>query len=159
MITYDQWISETKRALSSRGSELRAIDQALHDLPKASNPVKAQTDLASKVKAWLTAKGPNWKLHARNATKLNGKGTVERLIDDLAKNPLSRQILADYIHQPPPVVLQPKVIVFSGHGSWDPAKDGYVALAANCTMKFYTLNAENAQRRAQKHDRRNHRRP
>jgi len=33
-----------------------------------------------------------------------------------------------------------KVIVFSGHGSWQLGADTFVRMPANCTMKFYTLN-------------------
>ncbi|HOY49863.1 MAG TPA: hypothetical protein PL185_08935 [Flavobacteriales bacterium] len=32
-----------------------------------------------------------------------------------------------------------KVIVLSGHGSWE-MKDGYVTLPAKCSIKFYTCN-------------------
>jgi hypothetical protein len=33
-----------------------------------------------------------------------------------------------------------KIIVFSGHGSWDPGKDGYTSLPKNCKIEFYTQN-------------------
>jgi hypothetical protein len=33
-----------------------------------------------------------------------------------------------------------KVIVFSGHGSWQLGKDTFVRMPPNCTMKFYTMN-------------------
>jgi hypothetical protein len=34
----------------------------------------------------------------------------------------------------------PKIIVFSGHGSWELGTDQYVKLPAKCSIKFYTLN-------------------
>jgi hypothetical protein len=34
----------------------------------------------------------------------------------------------------------PKNIVFSGHGGWEPAKDGFAAVPKNCQMNFYTDN-------------------
>lgn len=34
----------------------------------------------------------------------------------------------------------PKIIVFSGHGSWDLGADQYVKVPARCSIKFYTLN-------------------
>lgn len=33
-----------------------------------------------------------------------------------------------------------KVIVFSGHGSWELGKDEYTPLPGKCTIKFYTMN-------------------
>lgn len=34
----------------------------------------------------------------------------------------------------------PKIIVFSGHGSWELGKDQYVEVPAKCNIKFYTMN-------------------
>jgi len=33
-----------------------------------------------------------------------------------------------------------KIIVFSGHGSWDLGADQYVKVPGKCSIKFYTLN-------------------
>ncbi len=33
-----------------------------------------------------------------------------------------------------------KIIVFSGHGSWELGEDQYVKLPGKCSMKFYTMN-------------------
>lgn len=33
-----------------------------------------------------------------------------------------------------------KIIVFSGHGSWQLGKDAFVRMPANCTIRFYTMN-------------------
>ena len=34
----------------------------------------------------------------------------------------------------------PRIIVFSGHGSWELGDDEFVTVPAKCTIKFYTLN-------------------
>lgn len=33
-----------------------------------------------------------------------------------------------------------KIIVFSGHGSWQLGKDEFVSLPPRCSMRFYTMN-------------------
>lgn len=36
---------------------------------------------------------------------------------------------------------KPLTIVFSGHGLWDPSKDGFTQLPGNCTCLYFTDNA------------------
>jgi len=140
MMSYDQWMSETKRGLlTTRSEELKAIDRAFIKLKTSTLPMDVVA-LADALRAWLDAKGTAWKQSTRNSFKLNGKGTIERLIQDLSRSPLTRQHLGPYAVVAPVLVPGAKVIVFSGHGAWDVTRDNFFKLPGKCSMKFYTMN-------------------
>jgi hypothetical protein len=140
MMTYKNWMKETKRGLlTPRSKTLKAIDKAFENLDMRRAPNNEML-LVAALKAWLDTIGFNWKQSTRNSTKVRGKGTVERLLDDLTRSPLARNKLAKYVRQTGPTVLTPKIIVFSGHGSWEVTRDNYVKLPAKCSIKFYTMN-------------------
>jgi hypothetical protein len=146
MMTYDQWTKETKR-LGPITAEFSAVNKAFEELSKNRAPAKEpelMKKLAQALKTWLVLKGDGWKKSKRNSTKLNGKGTIERLIEDLSRSPLCRGILGKFAVQGPVVESIPsKVIVFSGHGSWDvrdPRVKAYYPMPNNSTIKFYTMN-------------------
>lgn len=140
MMTYGQWMKETKRgAFTPRSRQLQAVDNAFENLARIKTP-RSEIHLAEILKLWLDSKGAAWKQSTRNSTKVGGKGTVERLVEDLSASPLCRQKLGLHAVQKHIATLGSKIIVFSGHGSWEVKKDSYVQLPAKCSIKFYTMN-------------------
>ena len=140
MITYKTWMAETKRgAFTPRSKALKDLDDAFDALDKKRMPLQ-EIKLAEMLKLWLDAKGGGWKSSTRNSTKVLGKGTVERLLEDLSASPICRTKLGNYASQKVPTALTPKIIVLSGHGSWEVKQDEYVKLPAKCSIKFYTMN-------------------
>ncbi len=140
MMTYRQWMDETKRGVfTPRSTALKALDQAFETLSRTRQP-NDEIKLADKLKAWLDTKGATWKQSTRNSTKVGGKGTVERLLADLSASPLCRSKLGQYTAARHAPVQNSKIIVFSGHGSWEVKEDSYVKLPAKCSIKFYTMN-------------------
>jgi len=139
-MTYKTWMNETKRGVfTPRSRSLKAVDTAFENLNRVQTPQNEML-LADKLKIWLDSKGSTWKQSTRNSTKIQGKGTIERLLGDLSKSPLNRTKLSNYLVQTSPVIQNSKIIVFSGHGSWEVSKDSYVKLPAKCNIKFYTMN-------------------
>jgi len=139
-MTYNTWMSETKRGVfTARSQSLKAVDAAFEQLDRVKTP-QCEIQLADKLKLWLDSKGASWKQSTRNSTKIQGKGTVERLLEDLSKSPLIRTMLSGYIVHTAPAALKSKIIVFSGHGAWALNKDAYTKLPAKCSIKFYTMN-------------------
>jgi hypothetical protein len=140
MMTFDQWMKETQRGiLTVRSPKLKAVDKAFGNLARLKTP-QSEVQLAEKLRLWLDSKGAAWKQSTRNSTKIGGKGTVERLVEDLSASPLCRQKLGPHAVKKPIASLGSKIIVFSGHGSWEVKKDSYVQLPAKCSIKFYTMN-------------------
>lgn len=140
MLTYKTWVDETKRGVfTPRSTSLKALDTAFEAFDKKQTPVQ-EIQLIEKLKLWLDGKGSGWKSSTRNSTKVLGKGTVERLVEDLSASPIGRSKLG--VHASQRVVAAPtaKIIVLSGHGSWEVKKDDYVKLPAKCSIKFYTMN-------------------
>lgn len=139
MINYSQWMKETKRGLfTPRSTKLKAIDSAFKKLSLCNTPtkeMKGKKQLIDSLILWLDSKDGKWEESTRNS-----KGTLKKLIQDLSKTRYGKGKLTKYL---PQIALQPsrsKTIVFSGHGSWESRKDGYVNLPAKCHMEFYTMN-------------------
>lgn len=110
MMNYAQWKTETKRGLfTPRSKHLVALDKSFerYSLLRSTPNLIA---LAKAVRAWIDTK-TDWKKSTRNSKKLNGKGTVERLVDGLYSNPMLRQTFASLIVTPPP----PPVVLEQGH--------------------------------------------
>jgi hypothetical protein len=96
MMIYSTWMAETKRgALTPRSKLLKAIDGTFEAFQRTPQPDQ-KLALARALKAWLDSKGTAWKQSERNSTKVSGKGTVERLVDDLSADPQCRTVLGPY---------------------------------------------------------------
>lgn len=141
MISYNQWMKETKRGLCTpRSSKLKAIDSALKQSSNSTNltsELNARNSLITALISWLESKEGKWEESTRNS-----KGSVRTLIKDLSVDRESRNKLSKYLAQVSLAnqSLGKRTIVFSGHGSWNSRKDGYVQLPAKCSMEFYTMN-------------------
>lgn len=140
MMTYKTWMDETKRgAFTPRSKALKDVDAAFKAKDQIGLPPQ-EIKLAEMLKVWLDAHGAGWKSSTRNSTKVDGKGTVERLLEDLSASPIGRNKLGAYAVQKARTAFTSKIIVFSGHGSWEVKQDDYVKLPARCSIKFYTMN-------------------
>lgn len=109
MMTYQRWLSQTKRnPFTPRSDKLKAIDNALLAYEQAQQQqlgtTRALTTLFNALYAWIENKGANWKASVRNSkTDLTGKGTVELLLDQvLALNPAFRGKVGNYLTQSAP---------------------------------------------------------
>ena len=139
MINYSQWMKETRRGLfTTRSVLLKNIDAAFKNLDRCSTPkdeIIAKKQLIDALALWLNSKNGMWEESTRNS-----KGTIKKLIQDLSKTKYGKDKLSIYLPQMAIQQRRSKTIVFSGHGSWESRKDGYVNLPAKCYMEFYTLN-------------------
>lgn len=107
MMDYAQWKAETKRGLfTPRSSKLVTLDKAFARYSK-SKTTPNLIALAKALRAWIDSKA-NWKQSTRNSKMIRGKGTVERLVDQLYRKPMLKQTFASLTvpRPPPPVVLE-----------------------------------------------------
>ena len=83
MMTFEQWKTGTKRnVFTPRSDALKAIDTAFEKWEKHKNTPNL-LDFSKSVKTWITLKGDKWRTSTRNSN-----GTVEKLVADLAKDPV-----------------------------------------------------------------------
>jgi hypothetical protein len=83
MMTFEQWKTGTKRNIfTPRSDALKAIDTAFERWEKSKSTPNL-LDFSKQVKTWITLKGDTWRTSTRNSN-----GTVEKLVADLAKNPV-----------------------------------------------------------------------
>ena len=83
MMTFEQWKTGTERNIfTPRSTALKAIDTAFEKWEKSKSTPNL-LDFSGKVKTWITLKGDKWRASTRNSN-----GTVEKLVADLAKNPV-----------------------------------------------------------------------
>jgi len=84
-LTYEDWMSRTKKGLlTTRSSELKAIDRALqkvHATPNGAN----LSELRAKIAAWKQTK-TDWKTSVRN-TDPQGAHPVQELVDAVGSDP------------------------------------------------------------------------
>lgn len=93
MMTFEQWKSGTERNIfTPRSTALKAIDTAFQKWEKTKSTPNL-LDFSKQVKTWITLKGDKWRTSTRNSN-----GTVERLVADLAKNPVVGKDFAPYLH-------------------------------------------------------------
>jgi len=82
-MTFEQWKTGTERNIfTPRSTALKAIDTAFERWEKSKSTPNL-VDFSTKVKTWITLKGDKWRTSTRNSN-----GTVEKLVADLAKNPV-----------------------------------------------------------------------
>ena len=101
-MTYKTWMDETKRGVfTPRSTPLKNLDAAFKAKDLGQSPF-LEIKLAEMLKVWLDTKGTGWKSSTRNSTKVDGKGTVERLVEDLSANSICRAKLGNYASQQAP---------------------------------------------------------
>jgi len=141
MLTYSEWMKETKRGLlTPRSAKLKAVDSAFAKLNSSKNPqaeLEATNQLIDALADWLDSKEGKWEESTRNA-----KGTVKKLVTQLSATPYGKGKLGKYVPQLVVTAntMPERIIVFSGHGSWESRKDGFINLPPKCYMEFYTMN-------------------
>jgi len=82
-MTFEQWKTGTERNIfTPRSTALKAIDTAFEKWEKSKSTPNL-LDFSTKVKTRITLKGDKWRTSTRNSN-----GTVEKLVADLAKNPV-----------------------------------------------------------------------
>jgi hypothetical protein len=83
MMTFQQWKTGTERnVFTPRSTALKAIDTAFEKWEKTKSTPNL-LDFSKQVKTWITLKGDTWRTSTRNSN-----GTVEKLVGDLAKDPV-----------------------------------------------------------------------
>ncbi|MEM7231931.1 MAG: hypothetical protein AAF517_07145 [Planctomycetota bacterium] len=99
MMTYQTWKDETSRGIfSPRSRALGAVDSAFQDYEKTRG-TPGLIRLSEALVAWMRSKATagGWECSTRNAKKVLGLGTVERLVKDLLQNPTLRGKLAPFL--------------------------------------------------------------
>jgi len=92
MMTFEKWKDETTRnVFTPRSDALKAIDTAFQKWEKQKNTPNL-LDFSNKVRTWITLKGDKWRTSTRNS-----KGTVERLVADLARDPVVGKDFAKFL--------------------------------------------------------------
>ena len=93
MMTFEQWKTGTKRnVFTPRSDALKAIDRAFEKWEKAKSTPNL-LDFSKSVKTWITLKGDKWRTSTRNSN-----GTVEKLVADLAKDPVVGKDFVPLLH-------------------------------------------------------------
>lgn len=113
MLDFKTWDADVKRNIfTPRSKEFQQLTDAFkaYDLKKGTPTLIA---LAEALKKWIAVKGVNWRNSTRNKNKL-----MERLLDDLFKNPQSQNAVRSLMANNAPPKL--KVI---GMGKMHSAKD------------------------------------
>jgi hypothetical protein len=96
MMTFEQWKEGTERGFfTPRSSALKAIDGAFEKWQNNKNTPNL-LDFSKSVKTWITLKGDKWTTSTRNSN-----GTVERLVADLAANPIVGRDFAPLLNVKP----------------------------------------------------------
>jgi hypothetical protein len=116
MMTYEQWKDGTERGFfTPRSATLKEIDKAFEKWQKNKSTPNL-LDFSKSVKTWLTLKGDKWRSSTRNSN-----GTVEKLVTDLANDPVVGRDFAPLL-QAKPKELTPGVGKIIGQkdldGNW-----------------------------------------
>ena len=97
MITYQEWKDGTERGFfTPRSSALKAIDTAFEKWQKNKSTPNL-VDFSTSVKTWITLKGDKWRTSTRNSN-----GTVDKLVADLAGNPIVGKDFRPFLGVKPP---------------------------------------------------------
>ncbi|MFN0115244.1 MAG: hypothetical protein ACKVPY_11260 [Paracoccaceae bacterium] len=103
---YTTWKSETSRFAKPRSTELKAVDSAFERCGNSATGNQMQRQaIADALALWIKMQNRTgqWKASIRNSTKdVSGKGTVERLFDELAADGAVNTSLRPYMPAPPP---------------------------------------------------------
>ena len=96
MMTFEKWKQETTRNIfTPRSDALKAIDTAFERWEKQKSTPNL-LDFSKKLRTWITLKGDTWRTSTRNS-----KGTLERLVADLAKDPVVGKDFIPLLHLQP----------------------------------------------------------
>lgn len=110
-MNYATWKTETSRFAKPRSTQLKALDTAFQLCGDSVNgPAAGRLAMANALAAWIVMQNRtgNWRQSIRNSQRDHtGRGTVDRLFDDLSADGAVNGQLRPFMAGPPPPAYAP----------------------------------------------------